>query len=77
MYTYPDFLIGLNLSDMVDAVYKIVGKHITRKVVMSYCRQVRLAAKLSYPAVDASSLTIPVISQYCDEIEVYNSRIEV
>nr|WP_269448276.1 transposase [Limosilactobacillus agrestis] len=75
-YTHPDFLIGLTLNQMVDEVYKVIGKHITRKIISSYCQKVWQASKISYPAIDVDSLEIPIIVQYCDEIEDYNHRIE-
>ncbi|MCD7129818.1 IS110 family transposase [Limosilactobacillus agrestis] len=75
-YTHPDFLIGLTLNQMVDEVYKVIGKHITRKTIYSYCQIVWQASKISYPAIDVDSLEIPIIVQYCDEIEDYNHRIE-
>lgn len=75
-YTHPDFLIGLTINQMVDEVYKVIGKHITRKLIYSYCQKVWQASKTSYPAIDVDSLEIPIIIQYCDEIEAYNHRIE-
>lgn len=75
-YTHPDFLIGLTLNQMVDEVYKVIGKHIARKIIYFYCQKVWQASKISYPAIDVDSLEIPIIVQYCDEIEDYNHRIE-
>ncbi|MDB6231081.1 transposase, partial [Lactobacillus amylovorus] len=46
-----------------------------KDVIQSYCAQVWLAAKDSYPAVPADSLEIEIISEYCDEIESYNKEI--
>ncbi|WP_156405848.1 transposase, partial [Lactobacillus amylovorus] len=46
-----------------------------KDVIQSYCAQVWLAAKDSYPAVPANSLEIEIISEYCDEIESYNKEI--
>ncbi len=72
MYCHPDFLVGLTLKEMTTRVYQSVSRRIHKDVIQSYCAQVWLAAKDSYPAVPANSLEIEIISEYCDEIESYN-----
>lgn len=71
MYCHPDFLVGLTPT----RVYQSVSRRIHKDVIQSYCAQVWLAAKDSYPAVPANSLEIEIISEYCDEIESYNKEI--
>ncbi len=75
MYCHPDFLAGLTLKEMTNRVYQFVSRRIHKDVIQSYCAQVWLAAKDSYPAVPADSLEIEIISEYCDEIESYNKEI--
>ena len=75
MYCHPDFLAGLTLKEMTTRVYQSVSRRIHKDVIQSYCAQVWLAAKDSYPAVPANSLEIEIISEYCDEIESYNKEI--
>ena len=75
MYCHPDFLVGLTLKEMTTRVYQSVSRRIHKDVIQSYCAQVWLAAKDSYPAVPANSLEIEIISEYCDEIESYNKEI--
>ena len=60
---------------MTNRVYQSVSRRIHKNVIQSYCAQVWLAVKDSYPAVPANSLEIEIISEYCDEIENYNKEI--
>lgn len=75
MYCHPDFLVGLTLKEMTNKVYQSVSTRIHKDVIQSYCAQVWLAAKDSYPAALADSLEIEIISEYCDEIGNYNKEI--
>lgn len=75
-YTHPDFLIGLTVKNMTDEVYQAIGKYIKRSLIEIYCSKIWLAAKDSYPAIEADDPLILLISNYCDEIEMYNMQIE-
>lgn len=75
MYAHPDFLVGLAVKNMVDNLCRIIGKHIKKTVIEKYCAKVWLAAKGSYPSIEADDPIILLISDYCDEIEVYNNRL--
>lgn len=76
MFTHPGFLIDLSNKTMCDVVYKNVGKYLTRAAVNLHCLQVWAAAKLSYPSVSADSVLIVIISEYCDQIEELNQRLD-
>lgn len=75
MYAHPDFLVGLTVKNMVDRLYQIIGKHINRTLIEKYCAKVWLAAKGSYPSIEADDPIILLIFDYCDEIEAYNNRL--
>ncbi|KRM37472.1 transposase [Lactobacillus hamsteri DSM 5661 = JCM 6256] len=74
-YCHPDFLVGLSIQKMTNNVYLSVSKHIHKDLIQEYCQKVWLAAKDSYPAVNADSQEIEIIYEYCDEIQQYNKTI--
>lgn len=50
-YAHPDYLAGLTVKGMTEQLYRVIGKHITRKLIASYCTKVWTAALTSYPAI--------------------------
>ena len=74
-YAHPDYLAGLTVKGMTEQLYRVIGKHITRKLIASYCTKVWTAALNSYPAIAADSIEISIIGMLCDEIEGYNQRV--
>ncbi|WP_223902936.1 IS110 family transposase [Lactobacillus laiwuensis] len=74
-YTHPDYLAGLTVKGMTEQLYRIIGEHITKKLIASYCTKVWTAALNSYPAIAADSIEISIIGMLCDEIEGYNQRV--
>lgn len=75
LYSHPDYLFGLSIKDLTDNVKEQLSGRIARSTVEAYCSKVWLAAKESYPAVDADSIIISLISEVCDDIESYNHKI--
>ena len=74
-YAHPDYLAGLTVKGMMEQLYRVIGKHITKKLIASYCTKVWTAALTSYPTIAADSIKISIVGMLCDEIEGYSQRV--
>lgn len=74
-YVHPDYLARLTVKGMTEQLYRVIGKHITRKLIASYSTKVWTAALNSYPAIATDSIEISTIGMLCDEIEGYKHRV--
>ncbi|MCT6866370.1 transposase [Lactobacillus rizhaonensis] len=71
-YVYPDYLAVLTVKRMTEQFYRLIGKHIAKKLI---CTKVWTAAFNTYPAIVADSIEISIIGMLCYEIECYNYRV--
>ena len=74
-YAHPDYLAGLTVKGMTEQLYRVIGKHITKKLIASYCIKVWTVALTSYPTIAADSIKISIVGMLCDEIEGYSQRV--
>lgn len=74
-YAHPEYLAGLTVKGMTEQLFRVIGKHITKKLIANYCSKVWTVALNSYPAIAAVSIEISIIGMLCDEIEDYNQRV--
>lgn len=75
LYTHPDFVVGLTVRQMTDQLYRLIGRHITKKLLAGYCSKIWVAVKNYYPALPPDSIEISIIDMICDKFEENNHRI--
>ena len=73
-YAHPDYLAGLTVKGMTERLYRVIGKHFTKKLIYI---KVWTAALNSYLAIAANSIEISIIGMLWDEIEGYNQRVDL
>ncbi|AWM74807.1 hypothetical protein [Lactobacillus kullabergensis] len=57
-YAHPDYLAGLTVKGMTERLYRVIGKHFTKKLIYI---KVWTAALNSYLAIAANSIEISII----------------